>query len=142
MVVKLIKMFFNLRNVLNKDENDYKQQPAPGVETIWDAFKHSRERLPNENFLGSRDPTQEGSPYVWKTWAQVDTLVNQLAAGIAHMGLMPEVEEEGDVFKFMGIYAKNREEWTITDLAALRQSGTVIAFYDNLGPSAVEFVIR
>ena len=42
----------------------------------------------------------------------------------------------------MGIYAKNREEWTFTDLAVLRQSGTVIAFYDTLGPSSVEFVIK
>ena len=42
----------------------------------------------------------------------------------------------------MGIYAKNREEWAFTDLATLRQGGTVIAFYDTLGPAAVEFVIR
>lgn len=133
---------FHLRNSRNKDENDYKYQPAPGVETIWDAFMHSRGRLPDEGFLGSRDPSQDGSPYVWKTWAQVETIVNQLAAGIAHLGLMPEVEEEGGRWAFMGIYAKNREEWTITDLAALRQSGTVVAFYDTLGPAAVEFVIR
>ena len=55
---------------------------------------------------------------------------------------MPEIEEEGELWRFMGIYAKNREEWIFTDLAALRQSGTVIAFYDTLGPAAIEFVIR
>jgi len=42
----------------------------------------------------------------------------------------------------MGIYAKNREEWAFTDLATLRQGGTVIAFYDTLGASSVEFVIK
>ena len=42
----------------------------------------------------------------------------------------------------MGIYSKNREEWTFSHLATLRQSGTVIAFYDTLGPSAIEFVIN
>ena len=92
--------------------------------------------------MGSRDPTQEGAPYVWKTWTQVETIVNNLAAGMAHLELMPMVEQEGGAWRFMGIYAKNREEWTITDLAALRQSGTVIAFYDTLGPAAVEFVIK
>ena len=46
--------------------------------------------------------------------------MNDLAAGMAHLGLMPEITEEGGCWKFMGIYAKNREEWTITDLAALR----------------------
>ena len=102
---------------------------------------YSARRLPNEGFLGSRDPSKDGAPYVWKTWAQVEDIVNNLAAGIAHLGLMPEVEEEGDAWRFMGIYAKNREEWVMTDLATMRQSGTVIAFYDTLGPSAVEFVI-
>ena len=58
------------------------------------------------------------------------------------LNLLPEVEGEGQIWKFMGIYAKNREEWAFTDLAALRQSATVIAFYDTLGPSAVEFVIK
>jgi long-chain acyl-CoA synthetase len=112
------------------------------VRTIWDAFTFSTRRLPNENFLGSRDPTQEGAPYVWKTWTQVETIVNQLAAGYQALNLLPEVTAEDTVWKFMGIYAKNREEWTLTDLAALRQGGTVIAFYDTLGPAAVEFVIR
>ena len=92
--------------------------------------------------MGSRDPSQEGAPYVWKTWAQVQKLVEYMAAGIDHLGLMPLVEAEGDSWRFMGIYAKNREEWNITDLAAIRQSGTVIAFYDTLGPTSVEFIIN
>lgn len=46
------------------------------------------------------------------------------------------------MYRFMGIYAKNREEWTFSDLATMRSSGTIIAFYDTLGPAAVEFVIK
>ena len=44
------------------------------------------------------------------------------------------VHEDGKDWSFMGIYANNREEWILTDLAAMRQSGTTIAFYDTLGP--------
>jgi len=55
---------------------------------------------------------------------------------------MPEVKEEGKTWKFMGIYAKNREEWILSSMACMRQSGTTIAFYDTLGASAVEFVIK
>lgn len=55
---------------------------------------------------------------------------------------MPDVEGEGQKWKFMGIYAKNREEWTLSDMACMCQSGTTIAFYDTLGAAAVEFVIR
>ena len=55
---------------------------------------------------------------------------------------MPEIEAEDQIWRFMGIYAKNREEWILSDLATLRQSGTTIAFYDTLGPAAVQFVIN
>jgi long-chain acyl-CoA synthetase len=41
----------------------------------------------------------------------------------------------------MGIYAKNREEWMLMDIANMKNSVTTIAFYDTLGPAAVEFVV-
>jgi len=112
------------------------------VSTIWEAFKFTAGRLPDAGFTGTRDPSQPGAPYVWKTWGQAETIINDLACGMVQLNLMPEVEGEGKLWKFMGIYSKNREEWAFTDLAALRQGGTVIAFYDTLGPSAVEFVIK
>ena len=94
--------------------------PFQGVDTIWKAFKHTVGRLPDSQYLGSRDPTQPGEPYVWKTWREVDEIVEDMAAGIAHLNLMPDVHAEGQNWKFMGIYAPNREEWAFTDLAALR----------------------
>lgn len=42
----------------------------------------------------------------------------------------------------MGIYSKNREEWILTTISNFKNSVTTVAFYDTLGPSAVEFVIR
>lgn len=42
----------------------------------------------------------------------------------------------------MGIFAKNREEWILTDIANMINSVVTIAFYDTLGPAAVEFVIK
>ena len=98
--------------------------------------------MPDNDFVGSRDPSQEGAPYVWKTWSQVEAIVNQLAAGFVHLNLMPEIEADGSIWRFMGIYAKNREEWLFSYLATVRQSATAIAFYDTLGPSAIEFVIQ
>lgn len=55
--------------------------------------------------------------------------------------LLPEIQNEGR-WKFTGIYSKNREEWIITELASISQSGTTVAFYDTLGPDSVEFVIN
>jgi long-chain acyl-CoA synthetase len=42
----------------------------------------------------------------------------------------------------MGILSKNRWEWTVTELASVRQGGTTVAFYDTLGPAAVEYIIK
>ena len=63
------------------------------------------------------------------------------------LNLMPKIsriwpDNYLEHFKFMGCYAKNREEWTVTDLAAMGVGATIIAFYDTLGPEAVEFVIK
>jgi len=90
-------------------------------------------RIPDELFLGTRDFKQEGGPYVWKTWAQIDRIAKDLAQGMRVLNLLPEIENEG-IWKFMGIYSKNREEWIITELASISQAGTTVAFYDTLGP--------
>ena len=57
------------------------------------------------------------------------------------LNLMPLIENEGS-WKFMGILSKNRWEWTVTELASVRQSGTTVAFYDTLGPASVEYIIK
>lgn len=63
------------------------------------------------------------------------------AKGMQKLGLIPLIENEG-TWKFMGILAKNRWEWTVTELASVRQGATTVAFYDTLGPSALEYIIK
>jgi long-subunit acyl-CoA synthetase (AMP-forming) len=52
------------------------------------------------------------------------------------LNLLPDILAEGQIYRFLGIYSKNREEWTISELASVCQSGTTIAIYDTLGPQA------
>lgn len=56
--------------------------------------------------------------------------------------MLEDVQSEGKTWNFMGIYAKNRKEWILSDLATATLGGTVVAFYDTLGPKAIEFVIE
>jgi long-chain acyl-CoA synthetase len=42
----------------------------------------------------------------------------------------------------MGIFAKNREEWAVVDLACMRSSVTIVPFFDSLGVDALAFVIN
>ena len=80
---------------------------------------------------------------MWKTWSTVAGIVDDIAMGYVALNLMPVGHSDSEQeYRFMGIYSKNREEWTFTDLATIRQSGTTVAFYDTLGPSAVEYVIK
>jgi len=88
----------------------------------------------DKNFLGRRDDKKEGRPYVWMSWNDCDDYVMSLARGFKALGMMPDVEADGKTWNFLGIYAKNRPEWVLCDLASTAINGTSIAFYDTLGP--------
>jgi long-subunit acyl-CoA synthetase (AMP-forming) len=62
--------------------------------------------------------------------------------GYIALNLTPTIVNDGKPYKFVGIYGKNREEWVFTHLANYFNTTTTAAFYDTLGPSAVEFVIK
>lgn len=132
----------HLVSYVNEDPKTLTGPAEEDIPTIVHAFKKTAKRIPNSNFLGTRDDQQEGRPYVWRTFKQCEDYVDNLARGFNALGMMPEVEGEGRKWKFMGCYAKNRAEWVLADLASASLGGTTIAFYDTLGPEAVEFVIN
>ena len=110
--------------------------------TVYHGFKKSVSRLGDKRFLGKRDEKKEGRPYVWMSWNEADDYVTGLARGFKALNMMPDIESDGKKWNFVGIYAKNRPEWVLCDLASASLNGTTIAFYDTLGPQAIEFVIN
>jgi len=58
------------------------------------------------------------------------------------LNLTPDVEHDGQQWTFLGIFAKNREEWAVADLACVRSAITIIPFFDSLGPEALTFVMN
>lgn len=58
------------------------------------------------------------------------------------MGLTPVTPAEDTDYKFMGIFGKNREEWVVINLASMRNSVTIVPFFDSLGKDALRFVIN
>ena len=75
------------------------------------------------------------------TWKDADEYVTDLARGYKALDMMPDTTGEGKTWNFMGIFSKNRPEWVLTDLACATLRGTTIAFYDTLGPLAIEYVM-
>jgi len=56
--------------------------------------------------------------------------------------LCPFVEGEGKQWRFIGIWAKNRWEWTNTLLAAMHFSVTAVGFYDAMAVEQVDYIVR
>lgn len=79
--------------------------------------------------------------YEWLTFKEAEECASDLAAGCQALGLAPDVEAEGRMWKFMGIQSKNRKEWALLHLANMYWGVTTIALYDTLGPEASRFVV-
>ena len=62
--------------------------------------------------------------------------------GARFLNFSPVIKAEGKDWKFMGIFSKNREEWAIIDIACIRDSITIVPFFDSLGPDALSFVLN
>ena len=131
----------HLCNYVNVDPNFLTASISDDCPTVFHAWEKTCSRLKHNKFLGHRDDKYEGRPYKWMSWSESYDYVNDLARGFKALGMMPDVEAEGKIWNFMGIYAKNRPEWALADLASASIGGTTIAFYDTLGPQAIEFVI-
>ena len=50
--------------------------------------------------------------------------------------------EEIGTYRFLGILAKNRVEWVVSDLAAVVSGVSVVALYETLGPDSSEFILN
>lgn len=44
--------------------------------------------------------------------------------------------------KLIGVYASNREEWTLLDLANILYGFTMVPLYDSLGLDTIEYVLN
>ena len=73
---------------------------------------------PQTNKPGPGEKAEFG-PYEWKSFAEVDKLASNFGKGLVTLNLCPEVEGEGKPWRFIGVWAKNRWEWTNTLLAGM-----------------------
>ena len=89
----------------------------------------------------SRGKPQYG-PYVWKSFAEVDRLAQNFAKGMLSMDIAPEIVGEDKTWRFVGIWAKNRWEWTNTLIAGMHYKITTVGFYDAQSEEQIDYIIR
>lgn len=58
------------------------------------------------------------------------------------MNFCPEHEAEGRQWRFVGIWARNRQEWLTTLLAGMHFNITNVGFYDAMSINAVDFILK
>ncbi|KAH8655431.1 hypothetical protein BX600DRAFT_515252 [Xylariales sp. PMI_506] len=116
----------------------------PELQTLHDMFEASVQKRPGANCLGSRlldSAAKAWSPqYVWLSYAEVAQRRKDLGYGIRE--LLSGLGLADDKSCGIGMWAQNRAEWQITELACLSQSLYVVSLYDTLGPESTEYIIN
>ncbi|KAJ3603846.1 hypothetical protein NHX12_028587 [Muraenolepis orangiensis] len=83
--------------------------------------------------LGFRKP---GQPYEWIAYSEVAEQAQVLGSGLLAKGCQPNPQQ------FIGIFAQNRPEWIISELACYTYSMAVVPLYETLGVDAMVHILN
>ncbi|CAG5135652.1 unnamed protein product [Candidula unifasciata] len=105
----------------------------PDVHTIYDVLEQGRKLSKNGPCLGTRSgPNRE---YQWISYQEVINRVHAFGSGLINRGFAPSN-------KFVGIYASNRAEWTISDFGCQAYSLCPVPLYDTLGVDGCKYILN
>ena len=133
-VYRNVKMIDKLRDGVER---------LPFIKNLQDMYKYALETHANSPCTGTRKPRPDGTPgdYEFKTYRELGDLAKKAGSAILNLDLAPLVEAEGNPScRFISLYAKNREEYVVMDLASCLYGVTTVAIYDTLGPDSIEFI--
>uniref|UniRef100_A0A8C7BMS6 Long-chain-fatty-acid--CoA ligase n=1 Tax=Neovison vison TaxID=452646 RepID=A0A8C7BMS6_NEOVI len=101
--------------------------------TMYQVFRRGLSISGNGPCLGFRKPKQ---PYQWLSYQEVADRAEFLGSGLLQHNCKPSTDQ------FIGVFAQNRPEWIIAELACYTYSMVVVPLYDTLGPGAIRYIIR
>uniref|UniRef100_G1MH06 Long-chain-fatty-acid--CoA ligase n=1 Tax=Ailuropoda melanoleuca TaxID=9646 RepID=G1MH06_AILME len=101
--------------------------------TMYQVFRRGLSISGNGPCLGFRKPKQ---PYQWLSYQEVADRAEFLGSGLLQHNCIPSTDQ------FIGVFAQNRPEWIIAELACYTYSMVVVPLYDTLGPGAILYIIR
>ena len=118
-----------------------------GCTTVWEAFEINLKRNKHKrNFIGYRKKIKKEElekKYSWITFEQANEILTNFCRGLNVLNLCPLIKfEDENPFRFLGIYSRNKKEWLLSYLGAMRDSITIVTIYDTLGDRAVEFILE
>ncbi|XP_039933933.1 long-chain-fatty-acid--CoA ligase 6 isoform X1 [Hirundo rustica] len=101
--------------------------------TMYEVFRRGFNISENGPCLGFRKPKQ---PYQWLSYKEVAERAEALGSGLLQQGCKPSTKQ------FIGVFAQNRPEWIISELACYTYSMVVVPLYDTLGPGAIRYIVN
>ena len=122
----------------------------PEVHTMYDAFQRGLRLSRDGPCLGFRPMSAslsaggtavlEAGDYEWWTYAQVAARVDACGSGMLELGLAEPCAQEHGGHRFVGLFCKNRPEWSIVENACHAFSLVDVPLYDTLGDDALVFI--
>uniref|UniRef100_A0AAY4E371 Long-chain-fatty-acid--CoA ligase n=1 Tax=Denticeps clupeoides TaxID=299321 RepID=A0AAY4E371_9TELE len=103
------------------------------AKTLYEVFRRGLHVSGDGPCLGSRLPNQ---PYKWLSYKEVTARAEHIGSGLLEEGCKPCPDQ------FIGVFAQNRPEWIISELACYTYSMVVVPLYDTLGADAIRFIIN
>jgi len=115
----------------------------PNVKTVKDIYLRSFEKFADRPFLGTRERKGIDSygEYKFKTYKEVHEIGKQIGSAIENLNLAPHTHDDHMTNRFVGVWAKNCEEWIELDVACSLYKFTTVPIYTTLGPDIVKFVV-
>uniref|UniRef100_A0A672QPH0 Long-chain-fatty-acid--CoA ligase n=1 Tax=Sinocyclocheilus grahami TaxID=75366 RepID=A0A672QPH0_SINGR len=120
------------RRSILQDSDTYMTYYYKDAQTMYEFFLRGLQVSNNGPCLGSRQPDK---PYKWLSYKELCIFVCCSCSALLHRGH----SQTGD--KYIGIFAQNRPEWTISELACYTYSLVAVPLYDTLGTEAISYII-
>uniref|UniRef100_A0A671N0M1 Arachidonate--CoA ligase n=1 Tax=Sinocyclocheilus anshuiensis TaxID=1608454 RepID=A0A671N0M1_9TELE len=120
------------RRSILQDSDTYMTYYYKDAQTMYEFFLRGLRVSNNGPCLGSRQP---GKPYKWLSYKEVADRAEFAGSALLHRCH----SQTGD--KYIGIFAQNRPEWTISELACYTYSLVAVPLYDTLGTEAISYII-
>ncbi|XP_063074675.1 long-chain-fatty-acid--CoA ligase 1a isoform X1 [Engraulis encrasicolus] len=120
-------------SVLLEEGQDLMTHFYDDAQTLYEVFTRGVRVSNNGPCLGSRKPNL---PYEWMSYKEVQAMAENIGSALLQRGH----SQSGD--KFIGIFAQNRPEWTISELACYTYSLVAVPLYDTLGTEAIDYIIE
>lgn len=116
----------------------------PNVRTVKDLYMRAFDKFADQPFLGMRtkEAKDKMGPYEFKTYKEVKEIAQQIGSAIVNLHLAPPVKEGDMENRFIGIYAKNSEQWIELDIACTMYNMVSVPIYATLGPEIVKFILE